>query len=109
MRIQKKLTLSLIGIIMSLMMFAASANAFVCSEGIILDIGLQPSWSTTASRTIHLKCNGATTAIRYFMSPDIEDAGLATALTALALGKNVKAWIVTGGWNALITDIVITP
>ena len=113
MKIQKKITVSIIGVLMSLVLSAGSASAvYNCKNATVGELGQRPTIATfqgSSDYSVYLHCEGWDNARRFFLSADLGDSGYATLLTAKSLNKAVSAWMEEPVWNALITELVILP
>lgn len=113
MKIQGKVTVGIIGALMSIALCASSASAlYNCKNAVVGELGMRPSVATfegSSDYAVYLHCEGWDNERRFFLSADLGESGYATLLTAKSLDKPVSAWMEEPAWNALITELVIIP
>ena len=106
MKVQKKITVVLIGAMMALL-YVGSASAAKCDPSLISQIGMRPlDPGAETSYAVYVRCKATHTADRrYFLSTALGESGYATLLTAYSLGKQVELFVGGYAGNSLITDV----
>lgn len=115
MKIRKKVTAGFIGATMFLGMCAGAAYAGVwCNDATITQAGINPDivHENRSKYVIFADCGTDSIwpdARRFYLTPDLGEAGYATALTAMSLDQTVKMKVANTLANSLVLQIQLNP
>ena len=113
MKMYKKITLSVVGVIAMLVFAIGSANAAVtCTNGTVVKTGVLPDFenATKSKYTATINCTaGWTGTTTFYLTTLLGDAGYATALTAMSTGQPVEVKSYNTVDNSLMLWIHLLP
>jgi|GEM_PF-6469214 len=111
----KKKTALILLVVLALTGFGISsvyAKAF-CHAGIVTQVGMNPAVvnETRSQYIVNVSCTSAVGdwdgELKFFLIPDLGDAGYATALTAISTGQTVDIRVSAARNNSLLNMIYI--